>query len=76
MTDTDRLISSCFHVDSYYGSGVTLGDCGISILKASMSDTGIWSCHMGTTDASAVEASKDINVRISGWSFHQLKNCL
>lgn len=51
---------------SYYGTGVKLGDCGISILKASINHTGMWSCHMGTTGVAGAEASKDINVRISG----------
>lgn len=50
----------------YFGTGVNLGECGITIIVADMIDTGIWSCHMGTTGAATVEASKEINVRISG----------
>lgn len=35
-------------------------------MKASTSDSGQWSCHMGTTGTAAVEASKEINVRVTG----------
>lgn len=50
----------------YSGTGINLGECGIEILKASTSDSGQWSCHMGTTGKAAVEASKEISVRVSG----------
>lgn len=52
----------------YFGNGVKLGECGITVMNATVNDTGTWSCHMGTTSKSGVEQSKDINVRISGTS--------
>lgn len=50
----------------YFGNGIKLGECGITIMNATVNDTGTWSCHMGTTSKSGVEQSKDVNVRISG----------
>lgn len=50
----------------YHGTGLKLGECGITIIDAKVSDTGIWSCHMGTVVTAGVEVSQSINVRISG----------
>lgn len=50
----------------YFGSGINLGDCGVSIMNASVDDSGTWSCHMGTTDAAGIESSQEIGVRVSG----------
>lgn len=50
----------------YFGSGIHLGDCGVSILKASLDDSGTWSCHMGTIQTAGIESSKQISVRVSG----------
>lgn len=50
----------------YFGTGVKLGECGITIMAATINDSGTWSCHMGTIGEPGLEASKEINVRISG----------
>lgn len=50
----------------YYGMGIKLGECGISIMSASVDDSGTWSCHMGTIAAAGIEFSKEISVRVSG----------
>lgn len=62
----------CFLLFRYSGTGINLGECGIEIMKASTSDSGQWSCHMGTTGKAAVEASKEISVRVSGERFKWL----
>lgn len=54
----------------YFGNGVRLGECGVTIMSATVNDTGTWSCHMGTIAQSGVEQTKEINVRISGWRAH------
>lgn len=50
----------------YFGSGIKLGECGLSIMKASVDDSGSWSCHMGPTETAGVESTKTISVRVSG----------
>lgn len=50
----------------YYGTGVKLGECGISIMSATINDSGTWSCHMGTIGEAGLEASEEVNVRVSG----------
>lgn len=50
----------------YFGTGVHLGDCGVSITNASVDDSGTWSCHMGTIQTAGIESSKEISVRVSG----------
>lgn len=50
----------------YFGSGVHLGDCGVSVMAASVDDSGTWSCHMGTIHQAGIESSKEISVRVSG----------
>lgn len=50
----------------YFGSGIRLGECGVSIMKASVDDSGTWSCHMGTIQTTGIESTKEISVRVSG----------
>lgn len=35
-------------------------------MGATLNDSGVWSCHMGTIGEAGPEASKEISVRISG----------
>lgn len=50
----------------YFGTGINLGDCGVSIMNASVDDSGTWSCHMGTTHKAGIESSTEVSVRVSG----------
>lgn len=50
----------------YFGSGIHLGDCGVSVMNASVDDSGMWSCHLGATHTAGIESSQDISVRVSG----------
>lgn len=50
----------------YFGSGIHLGDCGVSIMNASVDDSGSWSCHIGSIKAAGIESSYEISVRVSG----------
>lgn len=50
----------------YYGTGLKLGDCGLTIMKATHNDTGTWSCHMGSAHVTVIDRVKEINVRIAG----------
>lgn len=50
----------------YYGTGIRLGDCGITIMNASHNDSGTWSCHMGVTHTAKTDSMKEISVRITG----------
>lgn len=61
---TFKLIFFC--APRYHGTGVKLGECGISIMGATINDSGSWSCHMGTIGDAGLEASEEINVRVSG----------
>lgn len=58
------------HKDSdefrYHGTGLKLGECGVTILKALLTDTGTWRCHMGTLIRTGFEVGHDIKVRVSG----------
>lgn len=60
------------HVDSaeptlfrYYGSGLRMGECGITLSPATLNDTGRWKCHLGTFRRIGFEASREVRVRIS-----------
>lgn len=53
----------------YFGSGIRLGECGITIMQASVNDSGTWSCHMGSIKPVGLELSKEVSVRVSGESF-------
>lgn len=50
----------------YYGAGINLGECGITIVNATQNLSGTWSCHMGTARTGAVDAFKEFGVRITG----------
>lgn len=49
----------------YYGSGLRMGECGITLSHATLNDTGRWKCHLGTFRRIGFEASRDVSVRIS-----------
>lgn len=51
----------------YYGTGIKLGECGITIF-ATHSHSGTWSCHMGATSVAKTDTVKEISVRITGTS--------
>lgn len=54
---------------SYYGTGIRLGECGITISKVAHNHSGTWSCHMGATDVAGIDTVKEISVRITGSIF-------
>lgn len=58
LKDTDEF--------RYYGTGLKLGECGVTVLKALITDTGTWRCHMGTLIRTGFEVGHDIKVRVSG----------
>ncbi|XP_055298260.1 uncharacterized protein LOC129566399 [Sitodiplosis mosellana] len=49
----------------YYGTGIKLGECGLTILNANHNHSGIWSCHMGATEQSSADSVQEISVRIA-----------
>lgn len=52
--------------ERYYGTGIKLGECGLTILNAAHNHSGTWSCHMGATNIAATDTVKEISVRITG----------
>ncbi|XP_037026242.1 uncharacterized protein LOC119067401 [Bradysia coprophila] len=63
VSDMSELIDSDEY--QYYGTGLKLGDCGVKLMDADISDSGTWSCHAGNTDIARIESKKDFTVRIS-----------
>lgn len=59
----------------YYGTGIELGECGLTILNAAHNHSGTWSCHMGTTHVAGTDTVQEISVRITGKSF-STSHCL
>lgn len=53
-------------VYQYHGSGLKLGDCGLKIMNADISDSGLWSCHTGNIDKPRIESQREFTVRVSG----------
>lgn len=53
-------------VYQYHGTGLQLGDCGLQIMDADISDSGTWSCHAGNIAKSRIESQKEFTVRVSG----------
>lgn len=51
---------------SYYGTGIKMGECGLTILNANHNHSGIWSCHMGATHIAGTDTFREISVRIAG----------
>ncbi|KAJ6639661.1 hypothetical protein Bhyg_12408 [Pseudolycoriella hygida] len=62
---SDMTALSDDDVFQYYGTGLKLGDCGVKIMDADISDSGTWSCHAGNIDKSRVESRKEFIVRVS-----------
>lgn len=54
----------------YFGSGIGLGECGITIMNATHNDSGTWTCHMGMIGETRTDSSKEISVRITGECGH------
>lgn len=52
--------------ERYYGTGIKLGECGLTILNAAHNHSGTWSCHMGATHIAATDSVAEISVRITG----------
>lgn len=63
---SDRVRTTADQMYKYYGSGIKLGECGITILMATHNDSGTWTCHMGMTTEARIDSSKEISVRITG----------
>lgn len=63
---SDMTQGSESDVYQYHGTGLKLGDCGLKIMNADISDSGVWSCHAGNTGKSRFESQKDFTVRVSG----------
>lgn len=63
---SDRVRPTADDMFKYYGSGIKLGECGITIMKATHNDSGTWTCHMGMTNEARTDSSKEISVRITG----------
>lgn len=61
-----RIMVSITFFNRYYGTGVKLGECGLTIMNASRNDSGTWSCHLGVADVSNVDQMKEISLRITG----------
>lgn len=60
----------------YHGNGFKLGECGITVKISNVSDSGIWSCHVGTIAVSQMEAVTEISVRVTESNLvaqHQLR---
>ncbi|XP_055534891.1 uncharacterized protein LOC129724211 isoform X2 [Wyeomyia smithii] len=60
--------TSVTNADSYYwysGISLAMGDCGIKLKPISDEMAGRWSCHVGSSNFSALEVSEHIDVRIS-----------
>lgn len=51
---------------SYFGAGLRMGECGITLPMATLNDTGLWHCHLGTFRRTGWETSRSVPVRISG----------
>ncbi|XP_031627128.1 uncharacterized protein LOC116343281 isoform X2 [Contarinia nasturtii] len=49
----------------YYGTGIKMGECGLTILNAIHSQTGRWSCHMGSTQIAGTDQFSEISVRVA-----------
>lgn len=63
---SDKTIQRDSDEFRYFGTGLKLGECGVTILRAQLSDTGTWRCHMGTLIRTGFEVGHDIKVRVSG----------
>lgn len=63
---SDRLPVPPTAAYKYFGSGINLGECGITILNATHNDSGTWTCHMGMTSETRTDSSAEISVRITG----------
>ncbi|XP_053687098.1 uncharacterized protein LOC128736636 [Sabethes cyaneus] len=60
--------SSMTNEDGYYwysGISLAMGDCGIKLKPITTEMAGRWSCHVGSSNFSALEVSEYINVRVS-----------
>lgn len=64
VSDMSELSDS--DVYQYHGTGLNLGDCGLQIMDADISDSGVWTCHAGNTAKSRIESQKEFTVRVSG----------
>lgn len=51
---------------SYYGAGLRMGECGVTVREATLEDTGLWQCHLGTVRPTGWETSRTVSVRVSG----------
>lgn len=43
-----------------------MGECGLTILNAAHSNSGTWSCHMGSTQMAGTDQFAEISVRVAG----------
>lgn len=67
---SDKMEHKAIDKFRYFGTGLKLGECGVTIVQTNLSDTGAWKCHMGTLVKTGFEVSKEFNVRISGKKKH------
>lgn len=66
---TDRLTANAATGEeklSYYGAGLRMGECGVTVRVATLNDTGLWHCHLGTFRRTGWETSRSVPVRVSG----------
>lgn len=66
ITLSDRGRAKPTDAHKYFGLGISLGECGITIMKASHNDSGTWTCHMGMIKEARADSYKEISVRITG----------
>lgn len=64
---SDKVAATSTDQYTYFGTGLKLGECGLTIRTANLSDSGLWKCHVGTTTKSVgFEITRSIGLRISG----------
>lgn len=57
-------------IPRYFGVGLRMGECGITLPQALLNDSGVWRCHLGTYRPVGFEVQQNVTVRISGKRFH------
>lgn len=63
---SDQMAATEQDLYRYFGTGLDLGECGITVRRATIPDTGNWVCHMGTLVQIGFETTKTVKVRVSG----------